>query len=254
MRLSQSFIQSIIVFCACVACSIPSYTQTEFKKPDLELTGEFRKMTGQAFGDNYDLFDSLIHSFKDRIKKDLATPSSFTNPYDSLSSEILILQSDDHLLRIFSWDELSGGTWHDMAAFAQFKTASGSIGVQQLDTDREMEMSTYTDVLIREIHQVTIKNKTHYLLIGDGTHGAGHHHTTAQIFSIERDKLVKCKDCFESGEELVVESARIYKTGLKYDPASGKLSYTEFKEDEGGFKSPTGKVITLKLTDNTLKR
>jgi len=227
-------------------------------KLDMSLTSDFRKMISKAFGhgyENYEEFDSLQKSFKGRILSDLATKTSFDCKLDSLNTEIRIIQSEDKLLRVFSWDELSGGTWHDMASFAQFKTTTGNIHVRQLDTEREVELSTHTDVVINKIHQIKIGHKTHYLLIGWGTHGAGHHHMTAQIFSIVDEKLVKCTTCFESGEDLVVESARSYPPKITYNPATGEITHNEFVEGENsGFLEPTGKVITLKLKNGKFQQ
>jgi hypothetical protein len=108
----------------------------------------------------------------------------------------------------------------------------------------------YTDVIIQKIHVVKTNDQTFYLTIGYGTHGAGHHHQTAQIFSIEGKKLVKCKDCFESGEDLVVVSGRAFDPGIKYNSSRKEISYNEFKEDEGNWMMPTGKIIRLKIQNN----
>jgi len=252
--LSGKVLKLILGFTLCVNSPGILMAQTPPQKLDLELTRDFRHMQSEAFNDNWEHFDSLVHAFKKRLKKELATGVGLDCRFDSLSKAMNIIQSKDHLLRIFSWDELSGGTWHDMASFAQYITSTGAIGARQLDTDREVELSEYTDVAISKIYMVILKNKTHYLTIGYGTHGAGHHHKTAQIFSIEEKKLVKCKDCFETGEDLVVESARSYESGLKYDPDTKQISYNEFTEGEGGFLEPTGKIITMKIENDKFVR
>src|SRR5688572_776482 len=228
--------------------------QSASQKLDMSLTEDFRKMQAVAFDNNWDHFDSLIHSFKRRLKKELASGVGLDCKFDSLSTEMRIVQSEDKLLRIFSWDELSGGTWHDMAAFAQYKTSSGAIGSKQLDSDREMELSQYSDIIISKIHMVKMRDKIFYLTIGWGTHGAGHHHMMAQIFSIEGNKLVKCVDCFDSGRDLIVVSGRAYDPDLKYDPVSKTISYNEFKEDEGNWMMPTGKTIMLKIVNGIFKK
>jgi hypothetical protein len=228
--------------------------QSSAQKLDISLTNEFRKMQHEAFNDNWDDFDSLIHAFKKRLKKELATGVGLDCKFDSLSKEMSIVQSEDKLMRIFSWDELSGGTWHDMAVFAQYRTSTGAIGAKQINSDREAELGEYTDVIISKIHMVKMRDKTFYLTIGWGTHGAGHHHMTAQMFSIEENKLVKCTDCFDSGADLVVVSGRGFDPGLTYDPLTKQISYNEFKEDEGGWMMPTGKLIKLKLRENSFKK
>ncbi len=227
--------------------------QTNSQKLDLDLTRDFNEMIG-AWGDSWNHFDSLIQAFKKRIKKDLVTQTAFNSRFDSLSKEMHINRSKDKLLRIFSWDERSGGTWHVMCSFAQFKTESGSIRTKELGTGREMELGQYTDVIIQHIYDITIKNKTHYLTIGWGTHGAGHHHSTAQVFSIEGEKLVKCKNCFEGRSDLVVVSGRSFNPTIKYDPLTQQLMYNEFFEDEGNYMTPTGKVIVLNLHDDQFKK
>lgn len=255
MVLSRIFFISLLVIVLCFGNSYSANAQqSASQKLDMSLTQDFRKMQSAAFANNWEYFDSLIHSFKKRLKKELASGVGLDCKFDSLSTEMRIVQSEDKLLRIFSWDELSGGTWHDMAAFAQYKTSSGAIGSKQLDSNREMELSQYSDIIISKIHLVKMRDKIFYLTIGWGTHGAGHHHMMAQIFSIDGNKLVKCVDCFDSGKDLVVVSGRAYDPDLKYDPVSKRISYNEFKEDEGNWMMPTGKTITLKIVNGMFKK
>jgi hypothetical protein len=222
--------------------NISSHSQQNL---DNQLTLEFRKMIQADYLARY---DSLAPLFKAHLQKSLSTSAAFATPFDSLSNEMLIIQSEDKNLRIFSWDEISGGTWHDMAAFVQYKTKTGHIKVSQLDTDREGELSQYTDVIVNKIHQVVMNDQIHYLTIGWGTHGAGNHHMIARIFKIDGENLIRCASCFSTNEDLVIEAPRSIKIGLVFNSTNNEITYNEFKMNEdSGFNELTGKLVVLKL-------
>jgi len=48
----------------------------------------------------------------EKLEKTLANSASVAYPFEKLGEKIKILTSKDKKLRIFSWDELNGGTWH----------------------------------------------------------------------------------------------------------------------------------------------
>lgn len=192
--------------------------------------------------------DSLALSFKNILKSVLLKSEIIENPFDSLSTKLKIVQSIDGKLRTFSWDEMTGGSWCDMAAIAQYITPSKRIGVKQLDTDIEMELGGYTDVIIYQIYDIEINDITHYLTFGYGNHGSGNHHEIIQIFRIEGNDLVQCNSCFVGIGELVIEASRGDKIDLLYDNAKHEISYNKFiANEETGRFYPTGEKVTWKL-------
>ena len=219
--------------------------QTAILTLDQELSHDFKTMI-QA--DYTARFDSLAPSFKKRLSSSLLIKETLTYPFDSLSKGVRIVTSQDKLFRIYSWDEQSGGSWHNMAAFAQFASVDGTVNVKQLDSDKEIEYGTFTDVIIYEIHDIEINGQTYYLTIGWGTHGSGHHHSLAQIFGIEGNQLIKYSKGFASVDDLVIQAPRRHTINMTYDNKTGQLTYNEFAlNDALGFYEPTGKTVTWEL-------
>jgi len=117
----------------------------------------------------------------------------------------------------------------------------------------EIENSSFTDAIIYEIHELIIDDKFHFLTIGWGTHGSGHHHKIVQIFKIENGNFVNCKKCFDFNENLVVQAARIYKINVEYNSEKKEITHDEFVQNEG-FYLETGNSITWELIDGKFKK
>lgn len=173
-----------------------------------------------------------------RLVKTLQDSASFQYPFDSLSRYVKIRTSENGLLRTFSWDRRSGGTWHNMASYAQYKTDSGMVHCQKLDSGNEGKTGAPTDVVIYDIHTLLIENEPHYLLLGWGTHGSGKHHSLARVYKIEEDTLRQCDTIFEGQPDLAVYANRINKIELQYTPKTQTITYYhyEYDPDSGFFK------------------
>jgi len=198
----------------------------------------------------YDLrTDSLAPQFKQMLLQELKNPLTINHSLDSLATHMRIENSNDGRVKFYSWDDWTGGTWHVIHCLAQFRDASGNIVVQELSTGREMELSTYTDCSIYEVHDLLINGEKHYLTFAWGTHGSGQEHRMIRVFKIENDSLVNCKNCFSTGSDLALEYPRALKIELKFDPKTKQITYKEFKmtEENAPFAELTGKTITLEL-------
>jgi len=202
------------------------------------------------FAADYDLrCDSLAPAFKKQLAEQLTNPITFDNSLDSLSKYLNIKISADKQIKFYSWDDIGGGTWHNINCIAQFKTDSGKIIVQQLNTERADSID-FTDSGIYGVYEIFINGMKYYLTFAAGTHGSGHQHKIVQVFSITSEKLVKCKSCFADNNDLIIEFTRSDKANLVFNEKTNEISYSEFKlDDDIGFYRPTGKIITLKLID-----
>lgn len=231
-------------FFALLFC-LTAFSQTEeLRSIDDALTNSFKRMVS---ADPQVRYDSLAPAFKELLFRQLANPITYHNSLDSLSKFLAIKTSADKQVIFYCWDDMHGGTWHNINCLAQFKAENGKIIVQQLNTDNAEEVD-YTDSGIYEVHEIFINRTKYYLTFASGTHGSGHQHKIVQIFSIASDKLVKCKSCFADNKDLIIEYPRIEKANLTFNSETNEISYLEFKfDDEIGFYRPTGQVITLKL-------
>lgn len=185
-------------------------------------------------------------NFERQLTSILKDPNTFKYNFDSLSQRISIKKSKDGLIKTYSWDEYSGGTWHDMACYIQFKIAEDSVGLKKYDTDQETKYSEFTDVIIYQINEIEIDSATHYILFGWGTHGAGHKHATIKIGRIENNLFVFCDNIINNSDELVIEAARTEDLGLEFDSITHRITHNEFWNDHG-FQRETGGRVTWEL-------
>lgn len=199
--------------------------------------------------------DSLSRLFRNGLVELLKNESAQEYAFDSLRNYIGITKSTDGKLRIFSWDERDGGTWHDMTSYAQFRGNDGKLHVEQLDTDNETETGAFTDVRIYSIHQVERNGRTAYLLLGVGTHGGGMHHAEARLLTIGMNGIEWCADAFDGTGELVTEMPRTYPIEMSYDEKKQVLSYNEYKwSDVSAGKSRCLHPIELVLENGRFKK
>lgn len=234
-----------------IVCSSLIAQENEMQNLDFKLTQEFDKMMNADYENRY---DSLAPRFKNHLKESLSNAQNFNLPLDSLSARIKIVKSEDANLIFYSWDEKTGGTWHDMTVFAQFKLNNGDVKIIQMDGNEGMA-GEFIDVIIYEIHEIKVEAKPHYLTIGWGTYGSGHHHAVAQIFRIEENNLKNCKNCFERNENLVIMAPRSSEINLMFHPKNKKLTHNEFLLNEDtGFYKPTGNIATWELKEGKFKK
>ncbi|MGV6832061.1 MAG: hypothetical protein ACWA5P_10950 [bacterium] len=197
-------------------------------------------------------YDSLRPQLKQHIKEVLTDSTSFDYPFSKLSEHVRIITSKDKKVRLFSWDELTGGSWHDMAVIAQFITKDQKVKAVFIDSDISEEGTVgLTSAIQYELHEVLINNKTYYMCFGWGTFGSGHHHNSILIFDLENDTINPCETCISESYKLI-QAPRATKINLAYDEVLKQLSFNEFLyDDDIGFYQPTGKQVVLKLKNGT---
>lgn len=201
-----------------------------------------------------DRYDTLRSKLKTQVETFLNIPISFSAPLDSLSQYINIITSKDKNVRVYSWDELTGGTWHDMAVIVQFKTSSNTIKTVWIDSDIEENPSGITSDIHYKVYDLILNNQPYYMTFGWGTYGSGHHHNSILIFSIENDVLKICSNCIDNQYQYI-KAPRAQKIDLKYDPLTKVISYNEFiLDNEIGFFEPTGKRIQLKVNSGKFEK
>ncbi len=239
----MNILSSIILF-ICLSCNSLFSQNVNFEKVEKELILEFENYINSDYDTRY---NNLRPKLKKKVETVLSIPESFTYNFDSLSKYMTIIQSNNDKVKMFSWDELTGGSWHDMAVIVQFKTKDQKIKTQWIDSDISEEVSGLTDAAQYEINDVIIDNKVHYLCFGRGTYGSGHHHKSILIFSIENGTIQPCESSILK-DYSTIQATRRDKINLSYDKEKQEISFNEFKyNDDIGFFEATGKRIKLKL-------
>jgi len=189
--------------------------KANFTEIENDFISEYQKVSDAAFSlENSGSGTSSIHP---KLEKIVNTPGSFNYAFDSLSNYISIVQSTDCMLRIFSWDDLTGGTSRNMAAIAQYKTRTGDVKTQWLGINKEV---------IYEMHDILIKGKPHYLCFGSGTYGGGMQHKAIHVLYIEKDTVKINKDCIDERSSIIY-APRNEKIELEFEAVEGIVYRTE---------------------------
>lgn len=161
---------------------------------------------------------------------------------------IVYTVSQDNKIRIFSWDNLDGGSYHTYTNFVQINTDNDQCEVVPFDTSElNAEVGYY------RINQIDQGGKTFYLLFGHGTYGGGKHHKIAKIFYIENGVFTECFDCYPETRNLLIYSNRGQEIGLQFDKKQKKLTYKQFMfNDDMGFFTDDFVEVTYKFQNNKL--
>lgn len=232
----------------------PSIAQTSdpnLKKADHELTRLYEALKIA----DWEIKDSLVTTFKEDLFLTLKKLESFNYSFDSLSSKLTNVKSQDDKIRIWSWDQHTGGSWVQYISAVQFQTANDEMGFRQLNSGEEMMLGGYTDVYIYKIHEINEKGKVYYLTFGRGNHGSGNYHRLAQVFVIKDNEFIKCEPCFEDKNDLVLEIWRGDDLELNYDPITKTISHTVLTYDEMRDRSyATEEIQQWYFRDGSFKR
>ncbi|MGI9541781.1 MAG: hypothetical protein ACR2MX_00905 [Cyclobacteriaceae bacterium] len=192
-------------------------------------------------------YDSLAPNFRQAVIKALSKNELFEYPFDSLATRLKMIRSLDGKLRVFSWDEKTGGSRHDFSAIAQYLSQKDEVVSRSINNFRTTGEKEYTEAGYYEIHILGAKADTKYLLLGWGTFGAGHQHYVARALEYQEGYLVDCDQCFEGKDFWPIVLSRRDKADLSFNPQAGTIKHKQFREDEEtGFYAPTGKVVELK--------
>lgn len=203
MRLILPLVIGSVLFQGC--------QKANFTEIENDFISEYQKVSDATFSlENSGSGRSAINP---KIEEILNISGTFNYAFDSLSNYISIVKSTDCMLRIFSWDDLSGGTSRNMAAIAQFKTATGNIKTQWLGINKEV---------IYEIHNIRINGKPHYLCFGSGTYGGGMHHKAIHVLYIENDTVKLNKDCIDEKYSVIYDHLT-ESIDLEFDASKGIL-------------------------------
>lgn len=191
-------------------------------------------------------YDSVAPKFRQTVVQYLSSPLTFNHKLDSLETVITIRQSPDKKIKFYSWDEMTGGTLHEINVFAQFKSNGSKISYQQIDTDKETETGGFTDSEIYSIHEIIEQGKVFYVTFGWGTHGGGNQHSIVQVFTLVNNQLIKCKAFHNNQTALVIEYPRVERPELIFDEQNKSISFNEFEySEENQYAQRTGKRILL---------
>ena len=229
------------MFISCQLC----FPQAEMDSVEMRLISLRQDYLDSAY--NFDDYSyNLSDKFLTELKHDLVKyPETFDYKFDSLKTMMNIVISEDSLVKIYSWLQTIGGTWHDLQSVVQFKTGTG-IDTISLNTNKEAEVGGYTDASYGKIQILKAKSRKIYLITGWGTHGSGQHHKIIRAFTIENNRFVEEDSLFDGKQNIVIEAPRSEDIKLVYDSKDKTITYNLYQwNDDIGYYEATDKNAIL---------
>jgi len=224
-------------------------TTPEVNVRDAELVGLYNKFKENRHhyeSDDGENRDVLLNRFTNALLQTLTNKQYTAASFDSLAEVITIVSSQDNNLRLFSWNEFSGGTWHIYRTAFQYKAGEQLLaGLLPVDESRYAE-AIHFNILDRP-------NDT-YLVKAYGTHGSGQDYFLYRLLSIKNETISDCSQCFNNNDMFIFEKMRGFKSEPSYDSITNTISYPELKPDikdgeDTGFTKPSGNVLQLHYVD-----
>lgn len=237
MKTKTFFLLLLLSFSTC-----SMFAQTDMKVAEEKVLAALTKLRSK----DADIDRSaLAIQFEKTLRTVLSNEESWNYAFPELRKYINIETSKDRKIRTFSWDTLTGGSWHALKSLIQFKSGIKIhvVSIQDEPVDEEEEGNDmFADAIIMGVYPFA----KGYLFEGYGTYGSGHHHKILTYFELVNEKLVR-KTIFENDESTYVfKIPRRYKFDLKVDVNTGTITHSEFvMDDDNGFFKPTGKQVLL---------
>ncbi len=248
------FILSFIILIG-YSTTIHSQQSIDVDSVDTHLTSIYKKFKDNRhdYGGKYgEARDSILIRFQNTLAETLTKESFWNVKYDSLSEHMKIITSKDDKLKIFSWDEFNGGTWHIYNSMYQYKV-NNELAVGFLTTKTEDHYITdNTEVYHYQIYSI---DNDKYLAKAYGTHGSGKEFYMFRLLSFRDGVLKDCDGCFNGDNKFMYEISRGHDELIpQYNPDTMEISYHELVENyidgdldsPSGFMDSTGKILKLR--------
>jgi len=222
---------------------------------DNHLTSIYKKFSDNRhdYGGKYgEARDTILIRFQNTLAETLRKESFLNVKYDSLSEYMRIISSEDDKLKIFSWDEFNGGTWHVYNSMYQYKVNNElAVGFLTIKTE-DNYITDNTEVYHYQIHLI---DNDKYLAKAYGTHGSGKEFYMFRLLSYNDGVLKDCSGCFNGYDKFFYEITRGSDELIpQYNPETKEISYHELVENyidgdldsPSGFMDSTGKILKIK--------
>jgi hypothetical protein len=251
---------TLSVFSGLIGTHISSAQDKDLMDMEMSLFSDYKNM---ITADYWNRFDFLAPAFKEKLKTILSDRRTYEFPFDTLKKYITIVTSVDRKLRIFSWDERTGGSAHQMTGIAQFTPATRDEDIQIADLENDDEEGQIDDVIYYEIHDIQADSYTYYITFGWGTFGGGTHFRMIRSFKIAGNNLdfndrifkYKGKPC----NEIILLAPRVDTIYLRYITGRQTIEFDELcipasdKAIGHYIARPTGRKVRLKFDGKRFK-
>lgn len=157
---------------------------------------------------------------------------SMKEPIDSLQgvdlaygfmNNLICAESSDERIRLFSWDELSGGSGHSYVNYIQINGDDGRCVVMPFDTTMDnLEVGYY------KIDKWLLDERSIYIFVGFGTYGGGLQHWRIRFFEFNGDQIHEIFEYYPDGYQWSIQCNRSQTPGILLDSSDNSISYKQF--------------------------
>jgi hypothetical protein len=146
-------------------------------------------------------------------------------------------------LKIYSWDDLGGGSHHTYGNILQYMGENGVCVAIPLDTSENSDEVGYF-----RIERIPSGERELYLLFGYGTYGGGEQHYTLSMYEVKAGRVEECRACFPEGGAIRIACHRGQDIGLRYDAGSQVISYRAYEMEDGDYTNER-KEVSLRFRE-----
>lgn len=215
---------------------------------------------------NWDARDSVNRCFNNIIHKTLTNNKSCNELPDSTLKYLsvnnlktvkkgivlvyafmnnIVITSKENL-KVYSIDNLGGGSYHDYTNYIQYKNKFGECKFILLNKTQEDNSSG--------CYRIEKVNE-YYILFGYGTYGGGKEHYTLRFFKEEKGVLKEKKEILPNQKSLFLEVNRGQEVDLEFDEVRKIISYNTYEQnEETGFYKRKAKRVKLQFIKGKIKR
>lgn len=178
-----------------------------------------------------------------QIKNDTNITLAYT-----FMSFITFCNSNDHKLRVYTWEGLGGGCGHDYRNELVYTNSAGEIQHFPLDTFAQEDAYTWAPWGYYDIQRLVIKRRVFYFLYGFGTSCGSSAYKNLRILEMKEGNLEECYSCYPNGKEISLRANRSHYLHFDVNPKKKSISYRTyaFDEDIGFYKHDEYEDIVLK--------
>ncbi|MEO1033834.1 MAG: hypothetical protein AAFX55_20805 [Bacteroidota bacterium] len=186
-----------------------------------------------------ELPDTTNHYFLINKLKDISPKSKHISIGQKLAYAFMnnIVITSSGQIKIYSWDDLGGGSYHSYTNYLQYTDDKGNCITNPIDTKEEDSEVGYYDI---------VQTGNYYIAFGYGTYGGGKQHFLIKILKYQNNAVIELN-------QLEIGSNRSQNIDLKYNPKDSTISYKAYKfESDVGFYSEDYETLNLKFENGKL--
>lgn len=211
----------------------------------------------QQTTDDWEQRESVFKKFNVIVKKTLKEPMSCLKTPDSSYHYFLVNQLNKETngqalmysfvntivittkenLKVYSWDDLDGGSHHTYVNYIQYQNNEGICKAILLnDLSNDFNAAGYYN--IEKINE-------YYLLFGYGTYGGGEQHFVVRIFKNDNGEIKEYIEGYPNKKMLLIGCNRGNTIDLHYNKEKQTISFNQYiyDEEKGFYKREFQKVI-----------